>query len=241
MIENKNIIHYGCSFTFGQDSGGDGNDDVLLSYPAHLSKLLLDTTFDIKAEKGDSNDTAFLKLYADIFNKKTTYNDVVFFNITSIYRSVYLNDELTGKIIINDLDWGYQNVLPSYDFNFDKSKISTQMYENYRNSYFYQSELAFNINIMKNIYSVNTICKEYNIDVYFVDLFGDLRYFVHDRYTEYKKIKIFTAPNKRSLVHYIRHNKQYHNMISKSEHFYSDGYKMIAEIVYNNLIKEQQC
>ena len=58
----KTFVHYGCSFVFGQDSGGDGINDEALTYPAHLSRLCKNHYVN-KAESGQSNDTSFFKLF----------------------------------------------------------------------------------------------------------------------------------------------------------------------------------
>lgn len=232
-FKNKNLAHYGCSFTYGQDSGGDDIDDPNLSHPSHLAKIF-STTYKSNSHKGDSNDTAFLYLYNDIINNKLTSDDIVFFNITSIYRTVYISDEfmINEKISAGGHDWQFHNVLPNYDFNLNKHIC--KMYGDFRSSYYYQSEIIHHLNLLKNINTVKNICNDNNIDVVFVDLFGDLNNYKHYNFVQYKNTEILSIGN-RSFVHYVR--KHHSDTISKSHHFYSQGYEQIARYISDIILK----
>lgn len=229
-----NMIHYGCSFTYGQDSGGFEIDDDTLSYPAYLSKMY-NTTYTNKGRKGASNSTSFLKLYTDIMNGDVTSNDIVFFNISSLYRTIYMNNKQDNFVLLHGEEWRYQSIIPNYNSpksfieTFDKSYI---MYKKHRDAFYYQNELAFHLELLKNIYSAKSICNENDIEIVFVDLFGDLHKYKHYGYTDYKTINILDI-SERSFVHYIR--KHHRNLISKSEHFESDGYELMAKYVYEKL------
>lgn len=235
ITEYKKFIHYGCSYTYGEDSGGDAVDDDSLSYPAHLSRIVGNEYIN-RARKGSSNDLSFSKLHADILSGEADTNTVIFFNLASISRTIYINKDMNNFINLPEEQYRYMSIIPNYAYPvsfFNKFKIKHYLFQNYVQSYYAQEDIAFQFNLMKNILAARELCKNYDIPIVFVDMACNLHNEQHNKYVDYKKFNI-VSPDRDSFAGAVLKEKQY---TSKSYHLYSEGYKRIAEMVYAQIRK----
>lgn len=245
ILEYDRFVHYGCSFTLGYDSGGTGIHDVDLSYPAHMSRIIGNAYLNRGISSG-SNDSAFVRLCVDIHNG-TFKGDIfkgdslIVINLTKPVRTMYYGESGSSKIEFGEHEVNYENVLPNHSL-----KRRWVNLVKFASSYYDQTEEAYYFNTIKNIVAITELCRQQNLPVIFIDLFSDLRT-NHDKdinfFNKFNTIdlsNIVLCKNEYNLCfvnHILRLHQEY---LSETKHCTSDGYKFLAETVYDH-IKDIEC
>lgn len=229
----KKFVHYGCSFTYGQDSGGDDIDDYNKSYPAYLSRLV-NNDFVNRANAGASLEQISLNILQDLSNPESDINKknvLVIVNLTSAFR-IMSSLKNWWSIDINNKSLSLCNINPvtpdsiSKEINdIQKKLIYEQDWIMYFNAY----------TILNSIFNHLTLYKK---DFIFVDVLLNLNtvteYFpLHDAIR--KKCINFGSNRSGIVKHIADQGKKYHHFYSKSQHYNSNGYKHMAELVFEKL------
>lgn len=256
LVDYEMIYHYGCGVTAGFDAAGDGMHSIDLSCPAHLSRII-GNKYANRARHGASNDISFMQLFSDFHNRTIQQGSCVIFNLTQPYRTQHIsnyeynayrkaldartktqdkpqhNDPLALKPVI-ELQNHSTNETHGYYFNpiLANSDNILDIYEKLKYSYMTQDDIAFYFNIIRNIYAADALSKQYNIPIVFIDFYANLM-----ELNAFEKHPI-SLPNllfKEKSV--IKSNAGVAPYRSKSLHYYSDGYKILAQDVYE-MIKD---
>ena len=217
------IIHYGCSFTHGQDSGGDGIYDPDQSYPAHLSKKT-NIPFLNRANLGASLDQIALKIHEDLQNPASDINNknvLVIVNLTSPFR-IMSTAASWWTSIVNDHQLGVCNINASTEFNI-KPEIDTAI-----NTLINEKDWLFYYRAYNTINSIHSQLSLAKKTFVYVDMLADIieleKYFkLHSAI----KNKMLTNEIG-SLVKSISIPSTFY---SKSGHFVGQGYECAAELI----------
>lgn len=221
------LIHYGCSFTYGEDSGGLRNHDPDLSYPAHLSKKT-NIPYINRANNGASLDQISLKIVEDLQNPDSEIHDpdvLVVVNLTSPFRilSTVCN---WWPANINNNEVTVCNVNPSTNFKINRELtklLSRFAVEQDWLFYFY----AYNI-----INSIHNQLTLYNKHFVYVDILLNAKDI--EQYFKFHvsiKDKIIDGESGSMVRSLIIPDSYY----SPSAHFVSEGYNFLAEAVLSSL------
>lgn len=227
------FIHYGCSFTYGQDSGGFEIDDPSKSYPAHLGKMT-GIDFINRSNKGASLEQIALKILEDLTNPLADIhhdNVLVVINLTSAFRIMSsLRTWWTSNI--NDHKFNLCNINPSTSD--DISKEITDI----KKKLIYEEDWIMYFSAVNIINSICNQLKLHKIDFVFVDIILDInniiRYFpLHKNLLD--KCVMF-GKKQSGIVRYIAdQGKIYHDCYSESQHYNSKGYKLMANLIFEKL------
>lgn len=242
VTEYERFIHYGCSFTHGVDSGGDKIDDDKLSYPAHLSNIIGNNYLN-RGIPGGSNDSSFARICADIHNTTFDGDDLIIVNLTKEERTMYFGEKGFAQLEFFDTVFPYNHVFPSHNFS--------QRWANFHKflkTYYDQPDEAFYFNTIKNIAAIRDLCKQKKLPVLFTDFFLSIRkesppwrdnnYYNQLNTVKLDDIVLSNSVKNLSFVDHVLYTNKEH--VSKSLHFYSEGYKILAELVYDQ-IKDLKC
>lgn len=221
-ISDYSILqHYGCSFTFGEDSGGDNINDDSLSYPAHLSRLL-GNLYVNKGKRASSNSSIFYKLYNDIENSQIAEDTLVVVNLTNSFRYSLIKewnrpcDKLSTFLQYNNETYRVLNFNSNHlvNSNVDVTHI------------FELPDYYFTLESMRSIYSIIGLLNKYEIPYIFLNML------LNKSDSDLAK---FTLNPLHNLV-----SKVPEKFRSSSNHFTSKGYKILANNVYE-IIKDIKC
>ena len=228
LTEYNRIVHYGCSFTFGQDSGGDGIHDDTLSYPSFLSKLL-NNEYINKGRMGASNFEICSKFWMDIYNKNFDNDTAVIANLTSPFKSSYVkkdcNDFIDPRrdIVIHDKQVRFYLISPW-----------SNHYTEYRDLHLQQSDLRFYLDTIQAINAMQNLSYQYKIPLLILDMHVG---------TQLQGWKDF-FPQFDADKHIIRGDRPYFieggaESSTPSGHFYATGYENIANKIYKDIKNEK--
>lgn len=228
------LVHYGCSMAAGFDSAGDNIHDRSMSYPEHLSRIMQNNVIN-KSLFGSSNDLSYAFLCADILNNSIPSDSVVIFNLTKAHRTQYIfapdqKQEWSGIPVFYIPEEKISFLpLPSPEGQ-DLEKYAQE----FKILYMQQHNYVFYMNMIKNITSANELCKQHAIPIAIVDLYGDLNFL-----TMHKNNKILEMDNLftgyKSIIGMLRDTSNLNDYTSANLHYYNEGYKLIAQDVYNRI------
>ena len=217
------IVHYGCSFTYGVDSGGDGIDDPDQSYPAHLSKKT-NIPFVNRSNPGASLDQIALRIHEDLQNPASDINDknaLVIVNLTSPFR-IMSTAATWWSSIVNDHQLGICNINASTEFNINQgidTAINTLINE--KDWLFYYHAY----NTINSIYSQLSLEKKKFV---YVDMLVNINE-LEKYFKLHSAIKNKMLTNEvGSIVKSISMPKTFY---SKTAHFTGQGYELTAELI----------
>lgn len=217
------IIHYGCSFTYGVDSGGDEIDDLTLSYPAHLSRKT-NIPHVNRANPGASLEQMALIVHEDLQNPDSDIhepNALVIVNLTSHLR-IMSTVARWRESYINKKYFGVCNVNPSTPIG-----IKPQM-DNILKSFAEEEEWLFYHRAYNIINSINNQLTLANKKFVFVDMLLNIND-MEQSFKLHPSIKQNMLTNEvGSFFKSIRFPASFY---SKSKHYYSEGYEAMAEII----------
>ena len=229
----KTFIHYGCSFTYGQDSGGDGIDDPDKSYPAYLSKFS-NNDFVNRANPGASLEQIALTITQDLNNLNSDiHNDdvLVIINLTSALR-IMSSVIRWWTVNINERDLGICNINPVTPLN-----ISPQVTDIHK-KLIHEKDWVMYFSAYNILNSISNQLEINNKNYIFVDVLLDLNqvvdYFPIHKNTRDKCIT-FGIKGCGIVRHIANQGKKYKSFYSKSQHYYATGYRHMAELVFDKL------
>lgn len=234
LFEYDCIVHYGCSFTFGQDSGGDGIHVDELSYPSFLSKLLKNEYVN-RAKMGSSNYEIYSRLWIDIHNKNFNKNTAVIVNLTSPFRTCYVYEPID---FIDSNDMFVQNK----QLRFDTVSTTSNKRIDYRDKFILQSDLRFYLDTIQTVNAIQNLAYQYKIPLLMLDMHCGTHYQMwKDYFPEFDADK-----------HMIRRDRPYCEMVGKENmsgvptnkgfkigHYYAQGYENIANEIYKDIKNEK--
>lgn len=225
------LIHYGCSFTFGQDSGGTDIHDPKKTYPAYLGAMTK-IPFVNKGDKGASLDHIAFKILGDLENKNSDIheeNTLVVVNLTSAFRVLSSVDNW-WIVKIGDKDYKFCNANPVTSDRMTKELLAI------KKRFLYEKDWVMFLSAFNLINSMYNQLTLHNKNFIFVDVLSNLNEIQED-FSLHEKIKekCITIDGK-GIVRYIAdEGKKYHDCYSATQHYNSKGYKLMAKLVLKEL------
>jgi hypothetical protein len=223
------IIHYGCSFTYGVDSGGDGIDDPTKSYPAYLSKKT-NIPFLNRANPGASLNQIALKIHEDLQNPASEIQDkniLVIVNLTDVFRMISSTCDWWPSTV-NGHKLSVCNINATTQF-----KISSGL-DAALNSLINEQEWVFYYYAYNIINSIHYQLVTANKKFVFVDMLTDIT--ALEQYFKLSvdiKNKILTndVNTFKNFSSFVRFNQLSPTYYSHDGHYSSKGYKLLADLV----------
>lgn len=225
----NHIIHYGCSFTYGVDSGGDGIDDDEKSYPFYLSKIT-GIPYTNRANSGSSLSQISLKVQEDLQHGNDDEGKLAIVNLTSPYR-IISSVAPWWKSTHNGIDIYSSNV------NSQTSGVSEERKNlmNVKKLLSFEEDWIWHLNGYNIINSIYYQLMSNGIDVVFVDMLYD----IHRMYEYFplgKEIKdVVVTGNDKPVRLDANIPIQFE---SKSNHLYAKGYEMLAEYIHTRMVEK---
>jgi hypothetical protein len=221
------LIHYGCSFTYGEDSGGFGINDPDLSYPAHLSKKT-NIPYINRANPGASLDQISLKIVEDLQNPDSEIHDpdvLVVVNLTSPFRILSTVCDW-WPVNLNNHEVTVCNVNPATNF-----KINSE-FTKLLSRFASEQEWLFYFYAFNTINSIHNQLTLYKKHIVYVDMLLNVKS-VEQYFKFHSSIKNkMICGESGSMVRSLIMPDSYH---SPSKHYVSEGYNFLAETVLSSL------
>lgn len=221
------FIHYGCSFTYGEDSGGLGNHDPDLSYPAHLSRKT-NIPYVNRANNGASLDQMSLKIVEDLQNPNSEIHDpdvLVVVNLTSPFRIMSTICKWWPSNI-NDNEVAVCNVNPATNFKIkpELTKLLSRFgAEKDWLFYFYAYNIINSIHNQLTLYKKNFVYVDILLNRKDIEQYFKFHSSINDKIIDGE-----SGSMSRSLI-------MPSSYYSPSNHFVSEGYNCLAEAVLSSL------
>lgn len=256
MTLYKHIIHLGDSFTYGQDSGGDGIHDLKSTYPEFLSKLN-HMPYTNLAMPGYSNLSMYYSLREYVLSHDIR-NCIVIMNMSSYLRGlVTLNDDsmpymykinnynefqnryhYSNKLVTNSSPLLHKTFGPR--FFKDKDKHTSA----YAEEYFKEHIIRICLDQYLILTGIKDLCISKGAKLIIVDMLFEKSELETETGISFDDLGVpiieFYNPND-NLFNYNLIASYYWNKNnihkSKSDHFYGEGYKIFADWVHQGLKK----
>lgn len=241
ILDYKTYVHYGCSFTYGQDSGGDGIHDDSLSYPAHLSNIV-GNKYDNRASQACSNHRMMYEIFFDIYNNNIPDDSLIIVNLTSIARTTFVDEhpcpDLIKDVFPNDIEnpyylennaYVFYNILSSENLTYP-SEIKNRMAD----AWFGQAFIRHYIDVVMMIKSITMLCNQHNLPVLFTDMHLQLHKALNDWLPTLTMENNVVYEDLQFIDYGGKENVSFAGT-KDAGHYHSEGYKNIANRIYNNI------
>ena len=223
------IIHYGCSFTYGVDSGGDGIDDDKKSYPFYLSEIT-GIEYINRSNSGSSLSQMSLKVQEDLQNKNNCEGKLAIVNLTSPYR-IISSVAPWCKSTHNGIDLYSSNV--NSQTYIDDEKRAHLM--DVKKLLAFEQDWIWHLNGYNTINSVYYQLMSNGIDVVFVDMLYNIQS-LYEYFPLGGKISDVMITGENGSV--LSDAKIPNEYKSKSKHLYAKGYEMLARHIYHKMVEK---
>lgn len=227
-MKYNTITFFGDSFTWGQDSGGDGIYDADNTYPTHVGKLL-GLTVNNFAEPGESNPMMFAKLYSYLKKERPSKlnKTLILVNLSSHIRGMTsIPFDTESKFIWDGTETSLElrNVSTSF---IPRSKMEHRLMDMFAS----EEEEFHLLNSLKMIYAAIGIAHVHRANLYFVDMLFNLNDLRYNFNADVRTLeRYFVNPE-----HMLAGLGAAEPHMSVSKHYYGAGYLEIAKEVVSQL------
>lgn len=224
----KTYKFYGDSFTYGQDSGGDGVHDQTKTWPMFWADLKGVERHMVQnhAMPGHSNAGIWLDIFQDIVQGQIRDDSVVIVGLTNIWRDATASSTKPGYRQFFDNDYHSSNV-----HFIDGYKRDEQALRRHAEMLADEENWMLAAKNIKTALSISEILKRTGCEFYMVDVIMDWNMVTSYVPGAHKLFpELVHAPQGSDFYSYQREVLEW--PLSDSLHFYEDGYKRMAEEIY---------